>query len=185
MGVWARHRRFAHNVAQRNDPKTPPLISPRCGASGVALGVPRDVPDERGVLGRGSGARQDSPARLSHNARFASHAGPSGHVGSRRADVFGSRVGAFMPDGGDPFSGWLAGVPENGADCDSKPVLCEGYGLHSLCHAGAELVNVVAVNGARGRVLPTCAGRVRRGPSPGGRRAGVRPAACPERQRSD
>jgi hypothetical protein len=94
------------------------------------------VPAKRGFLGRGSGARQDSPARLSHNARFASHAGPSGHVGPRRADLFGSRVGAFMPDGGDPFSGWLAGVPENGADCDSKPVLCEGYGSHSQCHAG-------------------------------------------------
>jgi len=110
-------------------PQTPPLIFSRCRASGVALGVPRDVPVERGFLGRGSGARQDSPARLSHNARFASHAGPSGHVGSRRADVFGSRVGAFMPDGGDPVTGWLAGFPGTGADCDSKPVLCEGYGF--------------------------------------------------------
>jgi len=50
----------------------PPLIFSIGGASGVALGVQRDVPDERGFLGRGSGARQDSPARLSHNARFAS-----------------------------------------------------------------------------------------------------------------
>jgi hypothetical protein len=92
----------------------------------VALGVQRDVPDKRGFLGRGSGAWQDSPAQPSHNARFASHAGPSGHVGPRRADGFGSRVGAFMPDGGDLFSGWLAGVPENGAACESKPLLCAG-----------------------------------------------------------
>jgi len=85
----------------------------------VAQGMQRDVPGERGFLGRGSGARQDSPARLSHNARFASLAGPSGHVGSRRADFFGSRVGAFMPDGGDPVTGWLAGFPGTGAACDS------------------------------------------------------------------
>jgi hypothetical protein len=39
------------------------------------------------------------------------------------------RVGAFMPDGGDPVTGWLAGFPVTGADCDSKPVLCEGYGF--------------------------------------------------------
>jgi hypothetical protein len=52
--------------------KTPPLISCGCGAAGVAQGMQRDLPGERGFLGRGSGARQDSPARLSHNARFAS-----------------------------------------------------------------------------------------------------------------
>ena len=40
-----------------------------------------------------------------------------------------SRVGAFMPDGGDPVTGWLAGFPGTGADCDSKRVLCEGYGF--------------------------------------------------------
>ena len=40
-----------------------------------------------------------------------------------------SRVGAFMPDGGDPVTGWLAEFPGTGADCDSKPVLCEGYGI--------------------------------------------------------
>ena len=123
----------------------------------MAQGVQRDVPGERGFLGARAGARQDSPARLSHNARFASHAGPSGHVGSRRAGVFGSRVGAFMPDGGDSVTGWLAGFPVTGADCDSKPVLCEGYGLHSLCHAGAELVNVEAVNrGAGPRFADLC-----------------------------
>jgi hypothetical protein len=96
-----------------------------------------------------------------------------------------SRVGAFMPDGGDPFSGWLAGVPENGAACDSKPLLCAGLVRTPCATPDVKRVNVVALDGARGRVLPTCAGRVRRGPSPGGRRAGVRPAACPERQRSD
>ena len=36
----------------------------------------------------------------------------------------------------------------------------------------------------RGRDALTSDGRVRRGSSPGGWRAGVRPAACPERQRS-
>jgi len=51
--------------------------------------------------------------------------------------------------------------------------------------AVANLFLRAIVIGPRGRVLPTSDGRVRRGPSPGGRRAGVRPAACPERQRSD
>jgi hypothetical protein len=40
-----------------------------------------------------------------------------------------SRVGAFMPGGGDPVTGWLAGFPDTGAACDSKPLLCEGYGF--------------------------------------------------------
>lgn len=40
-----------------------------------------------------------------------------------------SRVGAFMPDGGDPVTGWLAGFPDTGAATDSKRVLCEGYGF--------------------------------------------------------
>ena len=31
----------------------------------------------------------------------------------------GSRVGTFMPDGGDPVTGWLAGFPDTGAACDS------------------------------------------------------------------
>jgi hypothetical protein len=73
-----------------------------------------------------------------------------------------SRVGDFMPDGGDPFSGWPAGAPENGAACDSKPLLCVGLVLHSLCHADAQLVNVVAFVRARGRDVPTSDGRVRR-----------------------
>ena len=38
--------------------------------------------------------------------------------------------------------------------------------------------------GTWGRAVRTSGGRVRRRPSPGGWRAGVRPAACPERQRS-
>ena len=37
-----------------------------------------------------------------------------------------------MPDGGDPVTRWLAGFPGTGADCDSKPLLCEGYGFAFL-----------------------------------------------------
>ena len=51
-----------------------------------------------------------------------------------------------------------------------------------FAHNGAER-NDLNLVGARGRDVPTSGGRVRRGPSPGGWWAGVRPAACPERQR--
>jgi len=60
----------------------------------MAQGMRRDVPGERGFLGRRSGARLDSPAQPSHNAPFASVAGPSGHVGSRRAFMPGRGAGA-------------------------------------------------------------------------------------------
>jgi hypothetical protein len=56
---------------------------------------------------------------------------------------------------------------------------------------GGVMVAVIAaaVPVAAGVVTPGCCGggggMVRRRPSPGGWRAGVRPAACPERQRSD
>jgi hypothetical protein len=67
-------------------PKNPATDLLWLRSGGVAQGMQRDVPGERGFLGRGSGARQDSPAQPSHNASIASEAGPSGHVGSRRAD---------------------------------------------------------------------------------------------------
>ena len=92
-------------------PKTPPLIFSSRGASGVALGMRRDAPGERGFLGRGSGARRDSPAQPSHNARFASPAGLSGHVGSRRADSRNPRRGlAVAKDGFDFRSIWRFAV---------------------------------------------------------------------------
>jgi hypothetical protein len=95
----------------------------------VAQGVQRDVPGERGFLSCGSGARQDSRARLSHNAQFASFAGPSGHVGPCRADSEKPRRGLHAWRRGPPVTGWLAGFPDTGAACDSKPLLCEGYGF--------------------------------------------------------
>ena len=151
----------------------------------MAQGVRRDVPGERGFLGARAGARQDSPARLSHNASFASVAGPSGHVGPRRAESAmprrGLHAGRRGPGDRVASPGSLTpGRQPTANECCAKVTV-----LHSRCHAGAKPILAVALIGTRGRDFPTCAGRVRRGPSPGGRRAGVRPAACPERQRSD
>ena len=186
MGVWARHRRFARNEAQRNDVSpSPPLISSSGGASGVAQGVQRDVPGERGFLGARAGARQDSPARLSHNASFASVAGPSGHVGPHRAESARPRRGLHAGRRGPGDRVASPGSLTPGRQPTANECCAKVTVLHSLCHAGAKPIHSVAVTGSRGRAVPTSDGRERRGPSPGGRRAGVRPAARAERQRSD
>jgi hypothetical protein len=48
------------DVAQRNDPKTPPLISSSGGESGVAPGVQRDVPGKQAKSKRGMRSIQRS-----------------------------------------------------------------------------------------------------------------------------
>ena len=54
---------------------------------------PSSTVGERGFMGRGSGGRQDWPARLSPNAPLASEPGPLGHVGSCRASFAMPRRG--------------------------------------------------------------------------------------------
>ena len=73
------------------------------------------------------------------------------------------------------------GVPAR-LDAAKRSEFWDGKGLATS--TPARVGNVVLV-GAWGRDVLTSDGRVRRGPSPGGWRAGVRPAACQERQRSD
>jgi len=115
MGIWARHGRFAYNEAQRNDPP-PSATNIICRvAPGVALGVQRDVPGKRRVLGARV-LRFPGLARPSFAQRLVSFILPG------RLDMLArvgltprSRVGDFMPDGGDPLTGWLAGCPGGGA----------------------------------------------------------------------
>jgi len=146
-GVWAQNSRLARNGAQRNDPLSPPLIELSRVAFRVAQGVQRDVPGERRVLG----ARV---LRSEGLARPVFRTTPRWLQMPGRRDMLArvglsprSRVGDFMPDDGDPLTGWLAGCPVSGAALCGYRVLCEGCGLHSLCHADAEQIHFVAILG--------------------------------------
>jgi hypothetical protein len=153
----------------------------------VAQGVQRDVPGERGLRGRGSGARKNSPAPVFRTTpcllRLPGRRDMLARVGLSPR----SRAGAFMPDGGDPLTGRLAGCPGSGAATDSKQVLCEGYGfaLPVPRRRGANPSNWRSSVGARGRAVLASGGRVRRGPSPGWLRGGRKASGLHGRQRPD
>jgi len=64
-----------------------------------------------------------------------------------------------MRDGGDPVTGWLAGFPGTGAECDWKPLSCEGYGIAFPVLRRGEAYQCCSHERGAGRVVPTCAGR--------------------------
>jgi len=63
------------------------------------------------------------------------------------------RVGAFMPDGGDPVKGWLAGFPGTGAASEAIEYCAKATVLQSLCHAGAKHINSSGARSGRGAAL--------------------------------
>ena len=148
----------------------------------MAQGVHRDVPGEHGFLGRGSGAWQDSPARLSHNAPLASECSP----GVREpGEPPCHPVPAFRHEGPDAASRNRRDASQHVQTARplKQRVLCEGYGFALPVPRRRGAYQGCWFWLGRGAVMfGLLGGRVRRGPSPGGWRAGVRPADWPERQ---
>jgi hypothetical protein len=127
MGMRAQHWRLAHNEAQRNDSPPSATDIPSRVAFGVALGVQRDVPGERRVLGaRVLALSRTRPPVFRTRPCWLHFAGPPGHRGSRRAESSKPRRGRSAWRRG-PTDRVACRVPcQWGGKC-SKQVLCEGW----------------------------------------------------------
>jgi hypothetical protein len=169
----AQHRRLAHNEAKRNDsPPSATNISSRV-ALGVALGVQRDVPGERRVLGaRVLALSWARPPVFRTTPCWLHFAGPPGHRGSRRAESSKPRRGRSAWRRGPTDRVALPGSLTVGRQMQPTSVVRRMESTPCAMPARSLSFLWRPSGGARGRDVLASDGRVRRGPSPGGGGAG-------------